>query len=126
MTTEVKKKDNSLLYLVSTIAFIIVGIILTGIINTNKSSSTDIRSRASATSGIDATAIVSEVKNDTVLVDQLTFTSSPQKNMGSWIITPPTSAKLETFTDGTKIKIIIDPTTLKIETHTLTAKEIKK
>lgn len=125
MPTATKKKDNSFLYLISTLAFIIVGIVLTSIINTTRTS-TDIRSRASATSGIDATAIVNEINDDTILVDQLVFVSSPQKNMGSWIITPPASAKLETLTIGTKVKIIIDPATLKIEDHTLTAKEIKK
>jgi len=127
MPTETKKKDNSFLYLISTIGFIVVGIILTGIINTTKSS-TDIRSRASKASGIEATAIISQVDStkNVVTVDQLIFTSSPQKNMGSWTVTPPPSATLDALTVGAKFKIIIDPITLDIKNHTLTAKEIKK
>ncbi len=127
MTAETKKKDNATLYLVTTVAFIITGIILTGIINKNRVS-TDIRSRASATSGIAATAVVNEINydNNTVVVDQLLFASSPEKNMGSWIITPPTATKLDALVTGMKVKITIDPMTLDIGKHMLTAKEIKK
>lgn len=127
MAIEAKKKDNSLLYLVSTVAFIIAGIVLTGIINKTRVS-TDIRSRASVTSGITATAVINEINynDNTIIVDQLTFTSSPDKNLGSWNITPPTSANMDALLSGTKVKITIDPATLDIEKHTLTAKEIKK
>ncbi len=126
MTSDTKKKDNTTLYLVSTVAFIITGIILTGIINKNRVS-TDIRSRASATSGISATAVVNELEEDgTMTVDQLTFMSSPEKNMGSWNVTFPTTTNSNALVSGTKIKIVIEPVTLNIESHTLTAKEIKK
>ena len=126
MAIETKKNNNSILYLVSTVAFILVGIILTGIINKTRVS-TDIRSRASATSGISATGVISEINdNATITVDQLTFSSSPEKNMGSWSVTFPTTTNNNILTSGTKIKIIIEPTTLNIESRTLTAKEIKK
>ena len=126
MAIETKKNNTSILYLVSTVAFILVGIVLTGIINKTRVS-TDIRSRASATSGISATAVVNEIKDDgTMTVDQLTFTSSPEKNMGLWTVTFPTTTNTNALISGTKVKIIIEPTTLNIENHTLTAKEIKK
>ncbi len=126
MAIETKKNNTSILYLISTVSFILVGIILTGIINKTRVS-TDIRSRASATSGISARGVVQEINDDgTMTVDQLTFLSSPEKNMGSWSVTFPTTTKSDALISGTKVKIIIEPTTLNIENHTLTAKEIKK
>jgi hypothetical protein len=126
MAIETKKNNTSILYLVSTVAFILVGIVLTGIINKTRVS-TDIRSRASATSGISASAVVNEIKDDgTITVDQLTFTSSPDKNMGSWSVTFPTTTNNNALVSETNVKIIIEPITLNIENHTLTAKEIKK
>lgn len=126
MAIETNKKNTSIVYLISTVAFILVGIVLTGIINKTRVS-TDIRSRASATSGITASAVVREMNDDgTIAVDQLTFTSSPEKNMGLWTVTFPTTTNTNALISGTKVKIIIEPTTLNIENHTLTAKEIKK
>ena len=126
MAIETNKKNTSIVYLVSTVAFILVGIALTGIINKTRGS-TDIRSRASVTSGISATAVVNGINDDgTIMVDQLTFTSSPEKNMGLWTVTFPTTTNNNALISGTKVKIIIESTTLNIENHTLTAKEIKK
>ena len=126
MAIETNKKNTSIVYLISTVSFIIVGIVLTGIINKTRVS-TDIRSRASATSGISATAVVNEIKDDgTITVNQLTFTSSPEKNMGLWTVAFPTTTNNNALVSGTKVKIIIEPTTLNIEDRTLTAKEIKK
>ena len=126
MAIETNKKNTSIVYLISTVSFIIVGIVLTGIINKTRVS-TDIRSRASATSGITASAVVSEMNDDgTITVDQLTFTSSPEKNMGLWTVTFPTTTNSNALVSGSKVRIIIEPTTLNIEDHTLTAKEIKK
>lgn len=121
-----EKKDNTIIYIVSTISFIIMGIILTTVINNTKSN--DIRLRASATSGIAATATVSKINSDTnsIIVDQLIFVSSPTKGMGSWIVTPPSNFKFSSVTVGDKINLVIDPTTLVIPSHTLSAKEIKK
>jgi hypothetical protein len=121
-----EKKDNTILYIASTIAFILMGIILTGIIN--KTKNTDLRTRASATSGISATAIVSSIdlNKNVIIVDQLVFASSPTKGMGSWIVTPPSTFKLSSIASGNNISITIDPATLAITSHTLTAKEIKK
>ncbi len=126
MTNETNKKNTSFVYLISTVSFIIVGIVLTGIINKTRVS-TDIRSRASATSGIVAHGVVNEINNDgTITVDQLTFASSPEKNMGLWTVTFPTTTNDNALVSGTNIKITIEPTTLNIENHTLTAKEVKK
>ncbi len=103
-----------------------MGIILTGIIN--KTKNTDVRTRASSTNGIAATGVVSSVDSikNTISVDQLFFVSSPNKGMGSWTVTPPITFNLDSITSGNNISITIDPTTLAITTHTLTAKEIKK
>lgn len=121
-----EKKDNSLIYLVSTLSFIFMGIILTGIIN--RTQSQDVRTRASATSGIAATAVVSDVQYETstIIVDQLTFQSSPQKNLGQWTVAPPSAFNLDSVVSGNAIRLVIEPTSLAITKHTLTAKEIKK
>lgn len=126
MTQETTKKDHSFLYITSTISFIIAGIILTSIINKTRSS-TDIRSRASTKDGVNATAVIAEIKEDnTIIVNQLTFSSSPNKNMGSWIVTLPANADSNTFASGGNVKLTIDPSTVNITKHTLTAKEMKK
>ncbi len=122
-----KKKDHSFLYIASTISFVIAGIILTSIINKTKSS-TDIRSRASAQDGVAASAVIAEINydNNTVVVNQLTFSSSPNKNMGSFIVTLPENTDINTFASGGNVKLTIDASTLNITKHTLTAKEIRK
>ncbi|MFH0749661.1 MAG: hypothetical protein V1917_01940 [Candidatus Gottesmanbacteria bacterium] len=121
-----EKKDNTIIYIISTISFILMGIVLTGIIDKTKSS--DIRTRASTTSGISATAVVSDIKYDTgtIIIDQLIFASSPEKGLGSWIVTPPSGFKLDSINIGSSIKLMIEPSTFAITSHSLTAKEIKK
>jgi len=120
------KKDNSFLYIISTITFIFLGIILSSVINQSKSK--DVRARASAISGVAATGVISEIKSDTnvVIVNNLAFASSPQSSMGSWIVTPPTTFKLDSISVGNAVSILIEPSSLAIEKHTFTAKEIKK
>ena len=119
------KKDNTFLYIISTVTFIFLGIILTTVINKTKSS--DVRAKASATAGIEATAVVSSVDSETnaIKVDELTFASS-KTNLGSWTITPPSSFLLSSIIVGNAIKLTIDPTHFDIQTHTLTAKKIQK
>lgn len=126
MPQQEQKKDHSFFYLISTLAFIVIGIILTAIIN--KTTSHDIRSRASTTNGITATAIVADVgyETNTLTVSQLVFSSSPQKDMGNWTVKLPPSINASTLTVGTKVQLTIDPTIMSITEHTLTAKDVKK
>lgn len=119
------KKDNTFLYILSTVTFIFLGIILTSVINKTKSS--DVRAKASATNGIEATAVVSSVDSETtsIKVDTLTFASS-KTSLGSWSITPPSSFLLSSIIVGNTIKLTIDPAQFNIQSHTLTAKKIQK
>ncbi len=119
------KKDNTFLYIISTVTFIFLGIILTTVINKTKSN--DIGVRASATAGIEATAVVSSVDSETnaIKVDELMFANS-STSLGSWTITPPSSFLFSSIIAGNKIKLKIDPTQFNIQAHTLAAKEIKK
>ena len=126
MPIKTPKKDNSFLYIISTITFILLGIILTSVIDQTKAK--DVRARASAISGVNATAVVAEIRQDagTLVVTQLAFASSPERTMGSWIVTPPSAFKLSSVAVGNTIRLIINPASLAIAEHSFTAKEIKK
>jgi anti-sigma-K factor RskA len=120
------KKDNTFLYIISTITFVLLGIILTSVINQTKSK--DTRIRASATTGISATAVVTAIDSgtNTITINQLTFASNKDKTLGTWVITPPSSFVVSSIIPGNTITIKIDPARFDIQNHTLTAKEIKK
>lgn len=120
------KKDNTFLYIISTLSFVLLGIILTAVIDQTKSK--DVRTRASATSGISATAVVTAIDSgtNTITVNQLAFTSSKDKTLGPWVITPPSSFVVSSIIPGNTVTILIEPTRFDIQNHTLTAKEIKK
>ena len=118
------KNDKSLTYIVSTLGIIFFGIILTNVINKVKSN--DVRSRASATSGIQATAVILSVDADTLTVNNLTFNTNPKNNLGIWKITPPNTFSLSSVNAGSTIQITINPSLFLVSKHTLTATEIKK
>ena len=125
MKAKSNKKDNTFLYIISTVTFLFLGIILTSVINKTKSS--DVRAKASATAGIEATAVITSVDSETntIKVDGLTFASS-KTSLGSWTITPPSSFLFSSIIVGNNIALKIDPAHFDIQNHTLTAKEIKK
>jgi hypothetical protein len=120
------KKDKTFLYIISTLMFVLLGIILTSVIDQTKSK--DVRTRASATSGINATATVTAIDSstNTITVNQLAFTSSKNSSLGQWIITPPSTFLFTSVIAGNNITLVIDPSQMDIQKHTLTAKEIKK
>lgn len=120
------KKDNTFLYIISTLSFVLLGIILTTVIDQTKSK--DVRTRASATTGINATAVVTAIDSETntVTVNQLAFNSNENKALGSWVITPPSSFVISSVIPGNTIAIKIDPAQFDIQNHTITVKEIKK
>ncbi len=120
-----KNKDKTILYIVSTLSFIFLGILITWIIDRTKTN--DLRLRASGAKGISASASVANIAYDTntIQINGLVFTSSPEKNMGTWTLTPPTSFNVGSVTLGSTVRLTIDPATVNISSHTLTAKEIK-
>lgn len=126
MKTDKDKKDNTFLYIISTLSFILLGIILTAVINQTKSK--DTRIRASATSGIEATAIVTSVDSGTnsMTVNDLAFASSENKKSGIWVITPPSSFVFSSVIPGNTVTLKIDSKSFDIQNHTLIAKEMKK
>lgn len=121
-------KDNTFLYIASTLAFILLGIILTAVINNTNNSSQDIRSKASATSGVEGTAVITTIDSETntIIVDNLAFKSSPDKNLGSWTVTAPTAFNYSSIIVGNTITVIIDPLEFDILNHTFSAKKIQK
>ena len=125
MTQKIKKKDNTFLYIISTVTFIFLGIILTTVIDMTKPNTVGVH--ASATAGIEATAVVSSVDSETnaIKVDELMFANS-STSLGSWTITPPSSFLFSSIIVGNKIALKIDPAHFDIQSHSLTAKEIKK
>jgi len=124
---EIQKKDNTFLYIGSTLAFIFLGVILTTVINNTKPATTA-AARAGTTAGIRATGVVAEINEDKkiVVVNQLTYVSNPKQQLGTWAITPPTSFSFSGVIVGNTVSITIDPGTFSIADHTLTAKELKK
>jgi len=126
MKTKKGKKDNTFVYIISTVSLIFFGIILTAVINKTKSN--DVGVRASATAGIEAAAIITAVDNEknSITVNELAFASSENKKLGTWVITAPSSFVFSSVIPGNTVTLKIDSKSFDIQNHTLTAKEIKK
>ncbi len=113
---------------------VVVAIAVTAILDRTKQtdiSSGDIRTRASATGTLSMTATVASVDQTkgTIMVDNLRFDNknggSTGNPLGTWTVTAPPSANLNTLFPGTKVSLIVNPSTFLTTSRTLTATEIK-
>lgn len=126
------KSKNALL--VGPLILVVVAIAVTAILDRTKqadTSSGDVRTRASATGTLSMTATVASVDQTkgTIMVDNLQFDNknggSTGNSLGTWTVTAPPNIHLNSLFPGTKISLIVNPSTFLATTNTLTATEIK-
>ena len=125
---------NKNLLLVGSVVLIVLAIGMVAILDrttTAKDASTDVRARAATTNTLKVNAIVESIDEaaNTITVQNLFFDDSSRagesKDMGAWIVTPPTTFDLSTLTEGTKITIGVDSKSFLAVKKTLTAITIK-
>ena len=129
----IKKKNNSFLYLIGSVALIIVAIAATSIINRSKNAtteSTDIRTKAGSLSTLkfSGTVVSTDDGKGIFVLDNLRFSDNSQDNslrqLGSWTVTPPSGFNLASLFSGSKVTITVDSSTFLINSHTVTATQI--
>ncbi|MBI5448814.1 hypothetical protein HY948_00695 [Candidatus Gottesmanbacteria bacterium] len=126
------KSKNALL--VGPLILVVAAIAVTAILDRTKQADTasgDIRTRASATGSLSMTATVASVDQikGTIMVDNLRFDNknggSTGNSLGSWTVTAPQNINLNSLFPGTKVTLIVSPSTFLTTSHTLTATDIK-
>ena len=94
--------------------------------NSSSQSSSDVRAKAGITATLKLTGIVSSVDSvrGVLTINNLQFLDQTSANLGTWTVTPPTGFNVFSVSPGTKITLIVNPTTFTASTHTLTATQI--
>ena len=127
----VTKRKNFLIF--GSLGLVIVGIILASIIDratTANNGPNDIRARAGVTKNLtaNATVISADAIGGTLTITDLYFTdesrSGDAQDLGSWIVTAPTTFNFSTVSRGTSIVVGIDSPSFKVAAHTFTATSI--
>jgi len=127
-----KKKPDSLIYVVVLFGLIIAAVITTSIINAvkNNQSSSDIRARAGMVNIIKLTGTVSEVNatNGTITVANVQFSpktrSGPAVNYGTWTVTPPLRVNISTLTPGKTVSFVVNSASFDVATRNVTASQL--
>lgn len=121
---------NKNVFLLGSVVLIVLTIGLVSILDRAGSStapSTDIRARAAVTKTLQVNATVESVDETQGLINvsDLYFAdqsrSGEAKNLGSWVVTPPSSFNVGSVSAGSKVTIGVDAATFLITKHTLTA-----
>jgi hypothetical protein len=121
---------NKNVFLLGSVVLIVLAIGLVSILDKTTSSTasnTDVRARAAVTKTLQVNATVESVDETkgVVNVSDLYFAGQNRtgevKNMGSWVVTPPTSFSYGSVSAGGNITIGVDPETFLVAKHTLTA-----
>lgn len=125
-----KKTPSGFLYLITTVALILVAIITTAIINISRNrqeAPADIRARAGVTNTLKLTGIVSQI-NDTegiLMVDNVQFDeesrSGPPQNLGTWSVTPPPGFALTSVVPGDQLIFTVEAKSFNISSRSVTA-----
>jgi hypothetical protein len=125
----VTKKSTFLLFLGS-VGLIIAAIVFTSLVNFNSDpqKNTDVRARAAQVGLVNFTGRISQYDetNSLVVVDNLAFTDTQGKSLGTWQVTYPATFVPAKFPAGTTIKITAKPTMFDISAKTLIAAEITR
>lgn len=127
-------KSKGLIYILSAVGLIIVGIVTTAIINavknTNQSSSGDIRARAAVTNTLKLTGTVSEIVDleGMIIVSNVQFAdtsrSGTAKNYGTWKVFVPSNFSLATAVVDAPVTFTIDAKSFNVSTKSVVASQI--
>lgn len=124
---------NKNMLLVGSLVLIVLAIGMVAILDkttSSKEGSTDVRARAATSKDLMVNAVVESVDETagTITVQNLYFAdnsrSGDAKDMGTWIVTPPSGFILSTLSPGTKVAIGVDSKTFLAIKRTLTANTI--
>lgn len=128
------KKPNGLIYIISAVGLIVIGIVTVSIINavknTNQSGGTDIRARAAVTNTLKLTGTVSEVVDveGMIIVSNVQFAdtsrSGAAKDYGTWKVIAPTNFAMGTATVGSPITFTIDAKSFNVSSKSVSASVI--
>lgn len=128
-----KQGPSSLPYFFGSVALIVTAIVATTILNrtTNTARVQDFRTRASVTSLMRMTAVVTSVDETKgiVVVSGLQFAGQdPQtparETSGEWTVTIGSGVTLGALSTGARVELQVNPSTFNIAAHTLTAAAI--
>lgn len=131
-----KQTTSSFPYFFGSVILIVGAIAATAILNrTNNAAPTqDVRARASVTSLMRLTAIVTSVDEGKglIVVNGLQFTGNTPKNLeglarntaGEWQVGVSGNVNLATLGAGSRVELQVNPTTFNIAEHSLTAAAI--
>jgi len=120
------KPDRSMIYIVVSVVLLIGAIAATSIINSRQSSQTDIRAKASATTGVVYQGIVNAVDlgKGVLMVESLKPEKGGMALSGVWTVTVPSTISLGAFSPGTAVNVTVDSKKFNIQTKTIEAKNV--
>jgi hypothetical protein len=128
-----KKKPDSLIYILGLVGLIIVAIITTAIISAvknNQSAPADIRAHAGVIDIVKLTGTVSSTDDaaGTVTVDNVQFSaetrSGPAINYGTWTVTPPASVNLNSLISGKTVTFVVNSASFDVASHKVVASQL--
>jgi len=121
-----KKPDRSMIYIGISVILLMGAIAATSIINSRQSSQTDIRAKASTTTGVVYQGIVNSVDfgKGVLLVESLKPEKGGMALSGVWTVLVPTTVSLGQFSAGTGVNITVDSKKFDIQTKTIEAKNV--
>jgi len=115
-------KNSSWLY-IGSIGLVIAAIAVTAVIDRTKSDQQDLRAKAGVTTGISATAVVSEV-NESVGALLVTNFSLGGDASHIWTIQVSGNSNIASITTGTRVSLKLDPKSVNISSRTGRALEV--
>jgi hypothetical protein len=121
---------NTFLLFVGSVGLIIAAIVITGVIDFSKSNTknTEVRAKAANVTYMKLSGMISEYDETSslVTVDNVKFTETDAKPMGTWKVTYPATFNPSKFPAGSRINIMVNPTQFDISAKTITAAEITR
>lgn len=134
-TVKKKPTPSSLPYFFGSVILIVTAIVATTILNRTASEQPqDVRARASVTSLMRLTAIVTSVDEaqGVVIVNDLQFTGSAPESLatlardtvGEWQVTVSGNVNLATLGPGSRVELQVNPSSFNIAKRSLTAAAI--
>ncbi|MBI4066673.1 hypothetical protein HY411_03070 [Candidatus Gottesmanbacteria bacterium] len=131
-----KQTASSFPYFFGSVILIVTAIAATSVLNrtTNTANSQDVRARASVTSLMRLTAVITSFDENekVVVVNGLQFTGSTPKGLedlarntaGEWRVTVSGNVNLSNLNPGSRVELQVNPSSFNIAERTLTAAAI--
>lgn len=135
-TVKKKPTPNSFPYFFGSVILIVTAIVATGILNrtANTATTQDVRARASVTSLMRLSAIITSVDTaqGMVVVGGMQFTGTTPQNLknlgrntaGEWQVSVSGNVNLAALGPGSRVELQVNPATFNISNRTLTAAAI--